>query len=310
MISLIEHIEYLTMRHDCVVVPGWGAFIAQYDPARYEAVTGVTRRPRRLLSFNSRVEHNDGLLAQSLMRRESMTYDAACRVIADSVKMFKQQFITDGQLSFGRVGYFVRSDDGAATFMPMLDGGNDSCDSYYGLTNVVLRPLGFEDVDESSVMPSRRRAVPRWVRRAGQVAAAVMLLLGLTIVLTTPSPMGEREREYAAVSMPGVNAASRPVFNWDKAEMSLSIAMPTAEEDAPEVRPETRGRFHLVVSSLPSADDYAEYLAAHPDVAPHASLIERTGRYRVIVASSDDVAWLMSRRAALPAAYANAWVCE
>ena len=30
MISMIEHIEYLMLSNDCVVVPGFGAFIAQY----------------------------------------------------------------------------------------------------------------------------------------------------------------------------------------------------------------------------------------------------------------------------------------
>ena len=31
MISMIEHIEYLMLSHDCVVVPGFGAFIAQHN---------------------------------------------------------------------------------------------------------------------------------------------------------------------------------------------------------------------------------------------------------------------------------------
>ncbi len=312
MISLIEHIEFLTMRHDCVIVPGWGAFIAQYETARYDEATGVTRRPRRILSFNARVDHNDGLLAQSVMCRESMTYDAACRVIDETVKMFKQQFINDGQLSFGRVGYFVRNNSGTATFVPMHDGSNDACDIYYGLTNVVLRPLEFNiEIGNVEGGTRRRLVVPQWLRRAGQVAAAIVVLLGMTIVLTTPTSLGEREREYAAVSMPGVNTAAKPVFNWDKAEMTLSIAMPKSEAKLSDASRQQSGRFHLVVSSLPSQDQFADYLASHRDVAERATLIERNGKFRVIVASADDVATLMRERATLPAAYAaNAWVCE
>ena len=70
MFSIIEHIEYLITCHDCVVVPGWGAFIANYDASTYDATKNVMARPRRSIGFNASVSHNDGLLAQSLMRRE------------------------------------------------------------------------------------------------------------------------------------------------------------------------------------------------------------------------------------------------
>lgn len=310
MISLIEHIEFLTLRHDCVVVPGWGAFIAQYESARYDALTGVTHSPRRVISFNARVEHSDGLLAQSLMRRESLTYDAACHAIEKCVAKFKQQFNADGQLSFGRVGYFTRGLNGAPLFMPILDGGNDACDIYYGLTDLTIHPLDFvvDRVSERDEL-RRRMVMPRWVKRAGQVAAAIVLLLGMTVVLTTPASLGEREREYAAVSLPGMNTASRPVFNWDKADMNLSIAMPVDHREA--ARPVTQqGRYHLVVSSLSSREQFEDFLASHPDIAQRARLIERDGKFRVIVASNDDKAELLKERAMLPAAYASSWICE
>ena len=71
-------------RHDCVVIPGWGAFIANCSPARYDADREVMERPHRSIGFNASVSHNDGLLAQSLLRREGMDYDEAMRFIADT----------------------------------------------------------------------------------------------------------------------------------------------------------------------------------------------------------------------------------
>lgn len=65
MFSIIEHIEYLMTRHDCVTVPGWGAFIANYSIAEYDAVHEVFTRPCRTIGFNASVSHNDGLLVQS-----------------------------------------------------------------------------------------------------------------------------------------------------------------------------------------------------------------------------------------------------
>ena len=90
MFSIIEHIEYLLTRHDCVVIPGWGAFIANYDTASYDDSRKLMERPHRTIGFNANVNHNDGLLAQSLMRREGLTFDEAMRFITDSVTTFGQ----------------------------------------------------------------------------------------------------------------------------------------------------------------------------------------------------------------------------
>ena len=76
MISIVEHIEYLIARHDCVVVPGWGAFIAQYEASSVSAL-GRWQNPGRQISFNSALSYNDGLLASSIMQREQCAYEIA-----------------------------------------------------------------------------------------------------------------------------------------------------------------------------------------------------------------------------------------
>ena len=72
MFSIIEHIEYLISDHDCVVVPGLGAFIAQYIHAEIDLERGVILPPRRVLSFNAAVCHNDGVLAGSERLRQTL----------------------------------------------------------------------------------------------------------------------------------------------------------------------------------------------------------------------------------------------
>ena len=72
MFSITEHIEYLMTRHDCVAIPGWGAFIANYNIARYDEEREVMEHPCRTLGFNAGVDHNDGLLVNSIMRSASV----------------------------------------------------------------------------------------------------------------------------------------------------------------------------------------------------------------------------------------------
>ena len=102
--SITRHIEYLILRHDCVIVPELGAFIAQYSPARIDEATGVIMPPSRSISFNGEVAHNDGLLAASIARASSTTFDRALASIADQVAALKSQIDNGGEFAVGRLG--------------------------------------------------------------------------------------------------------------------------------------------------------------------------------------------------------------
>ena len=74
MISVLDHIEYLTHKHDCVIVPGFGAFISRNSCVKYN---GMISAINRNISFNASVDYNDGLLISSLMRREQISDEIA-----------------------------------------------------------------------------------------------------------------------------------------------------------------------------------------------------------------------------------------
>ncbi len=77
MIKLILHIEHLIFRNECVIVPGFGAFIAEKVPAYINKESGTFMPPSRRLSFNPRIDHTDGMLVTSLMRRHRWSYALA-----------------------------------------------------------------------------------------------------------------------------------------------------------------------------------------------------------------------------------------
>lgn len=69
MERLSIHIEYLLLRHDCVVVPGFGAFINARSEARVDSESGQVYPMMREVRFNSALVHDDGLLAGSFARK-------------------------------------------------------------------------------------------------------------------------------------------------------------------------------------------------------------------------------------------------
>ena len=62
MIDIAQHIEYLLLHHDCVVVPGLGAFIVNDENARYDSGSHSFMPPVRTVGFNPEVRHNDAML--------------------------------------------------------------------------------------------------------------------------------------------------------------------------------------------------------------------------------------------------------
>lgn len=304
MFSLIEHIEYLMMHHDCVVVPGWGALIAQYSPSFYDSSSHVIERPRREVSFNAAVDHNDGLLAQSLMRRHRLSYNEALNFIADSVTGFRQQLATGNEVSFGRLGYFHRNDDGNAQFMPFFHETYN--DEFFGLRSVQFAPLSEmtnEDTttDKATIIPLNDRN--RFVRHIVRAAASIALLVGLFFLLSTPIVIDDA-RQFAGLNMPSLIQKQTIVQPKVKEQPET-----TAQEQAKATtNMADEGRYFLVVSTLSSERQVNAFIKAHPSMAKLMKVQKRGKIYRVYVKRSDDREALTVVRKQLPAEFADAWV--
>ena len=201
MFSITEHIEFLMTRHDCVAIPGWGAFIANYSPARYDEDKAMMQRPCRTIGFNASATHNDGLLAQSLMRREGLTYDEAMRFIADSVTTYRRQLAKDCEVSMGRLGYFRRVEGRYTEFVPSHR--TDNVDQYYGLGDLPIKTIAALEQEQTIQQDSRSAIVPQgrnlFARKAAQIAASVAVLIGLTVVFSTPITVDRGNQQLASM---------------------------------------------------------------------------------------------------------------
>ncbi|MDE5870517.1 MAG: hypothetical protein K2H22_01015 [Muribaculaceae bacterium] len=112
------HIEYLLTRHDCVIVPGLGAFIATETEAYIDFETGTIRPRRREISFNSSVVTDDGLLAHSIARREGLTYEEARRQLSHLTDRMSADLDKESEVSLGMTGRLVKDAEGLISFQP------------------------------------------------------------------------------------------------------------------------------------------------------------------------------------------------
>lgn len=103
---LIEQlIGDLLLRHNCVVVPAFGGFVARQTSAVLDAANGVMLPPRKSLLFNKQLINNDGLLIASLAKETGRSYEASAQEIQLQVEQWLQLLHSGERITLDRVGY-------------------------------------------------------------------------------------------------------------------------------------------------------------------------------------------------------------
>lgn len=94
MIEINRHIEILLLSNDCVIVPGFGGFMAHHVDARYDGTDNMFLPPLRTVGFNPQLTMNDSLLVLSYVETYDMSYPEALRRIEDEVAEIRQTLET------------------------------------------------------------------------------------------------------------------------------------------------------------------------------------------------------------------------
>ncbi len=311
MISIIEHIEYLMASNDCVVVPGWGALIAQHNDAKINAVAHSISKPRRNISFNASVSHNDGLLAQSIVRREGVSFDEAMRHIALNVQVFKK-FMADGkEIPFGNLGYFMPNEEGNTEFIPFSRSNN--CDEYFGLKQrIEIKTISEQrnEAEHNSSQHKQETTVTRERERAAsqnpfrtylRVAASFIILIALYCILSTPISVDMTHHDLAAISVPQIKQQPKQTIKV--------ISSSTIQDKTPTAIPDsTGGKYYLVISTFRTESQAQKFISANMDM--NAKIRKKGNTYRVYIDRSDDYCKLTKEINSLPSKYNEAWVSD
>ncbi|MFA9371034.1 MAG: SPOR domain-containing protein [Labilibaculum antarcticum] len=77
MLDVSKYIKELLFIHDCVILPGFGGFVANYKPANIDDNLNVGFPPSKAIGFNRNLSKNDGLLINRLAESENLSYSEA-----------------------------------------------------------------------------------------------------------------------------------------------------------------------------------------------------------------------------------------
>lgn len=332
---IVDHIEYLLRKHDCVIVPGWGAFIAQYSSAKLDEHSGVATPPKRSFIYNGFLTFSDGLLENSVMRKDGCSYSVASSRIRDCVEQLWHQLDEDGMLAFGKLGKFEKNDENQAVFVPFdVQGVPTDCFGFKKFRALPVEALrqkeAVDEVGGDEIDENLRNKILDVVFKKEylRVAASVIALIVISLVLITPIPADRQLVNKASIDdsfrvKEGVRTLAQACCNRELAvalpESALrEIAKERAEHDKPidgdfEGK-EANSRFEgdcycLVVASAYSKKE-AERFVRHQKTGDELRIYKtKEGKYRVYVASGNSCERMLDVRKELKHSYPDAWVC-
>lgn len=305
--NLILHIEYLLAVRDCVIIPGFGAFLAFNREAVFDMEAGEIIPPVREICFNPAISNNDGLLASSISRRERISYEAGVVEVYEMRDRLRAMLEAEGEVSLGNIGTLT------------LESGRISFTPFRSPLQNAMR-LGMQKVSlpesETSTVGSSRDDVAidnpdylhlRISKNALKVAAviALVIVVGLSFILPYDfsSLKAPSKASVVPVEMPARKEAVRTVSTKRAVD---SLVQPEKKVLATETE---KKKFHLIVATFHSRKDAEVFLSQHKE-DKRLEILPGTKLFRVSVASDSVKSSLlpMMRNREFASEYPGSWV--
>jgi len=113
-----KYISELLYRYQCVGVPGFGAFLCEWQSAQVIVGQSSFAPPKKVISFNSNIKNNDGLLANHLALQEKISYEKALNRIQTQVVFWLEKLENKEHLVLENIGEIFSNSEHNFVFKP------------------------------------------------------------------------------------------------------------------------------------------------------------------------------------------------
>lgn len=292
MNNLFLHIDYLLLRHNCVVVPGFGAFICRHIPASIDMLNGCILPSSKEFAFNRAIYQDDGLLVNSYSRKYGITSEEAHLAIARAVASLRNNLASGERISCGRIGSLSIGDEENILFSPASE------NPYSGSLPEV--PLSFshtDNVNESEATVSEDEISEsnyyhiRINKTFAHVAAMVIAVVAIGLaVMFNPIPSDNREQRASVVPVESMIKIKddRPAVAADSTAAASETISPSSVESTEEEVIEPKFHFHHLIVGTFSSEREANSFAEKCECGSYKlKVVPSKKLYRVAAASSD-----------------------
>jgi hypothetical protein len=113
-----KYISELLYRYQCVSVPGFGAFLSEWQSAQVIVAQNSFVPPKKIISFNSHIKNNDGLLANHIALQEKISYENALSKIQSQVVFWLEKLENKESLVLENIGEIFSNSEHNFVFKP------------------------------------------------------------------------------------------------------------------------------------------------------------------------------------------------
>ncbi len=203
MLRITQHISRLLLEHDCVIVPGLGGFVGNYQPAKIHPTSYIFNSPSKSIAFNVNLRNNDGLLLSSIIEEEKLSLQSAESELKSFVAQIQDALRDHKPVKLPGIGRLTVDIENNLQFIP--DNSQNYLPDSYGLYTFVAQPVlreketAIRHIETIKIKPQKKR------KSFGEVllpVAAVLLLVLITVQI------------YIQSTIEGYNYAE--IFGLDK----------------------------------------------------------------------------------------------
>lgn len=117
--QLTTYITDLLYRYECVIIPGFGAFLTRSKSAHIDALSNTFHPPSKIVSFNKQLQANDGLFANYVASIEKCSYETALQRIRNYTAQISKELSEGKKVSFKNIGVFSLNEEKSLQFEPL-----------------------------------------------------------------------------------------------------------------------------------------------------------------------------------------------
>lgn len=141
-----HYIEELLYRYHCVVMPDFGAFLAQSESATINSATNTIYPPSKIISFNEQLSKNDGLLVAHMAKAHGMGYEEMLHEIGLITNDWKKRLKDGDTIDLFGIGKLWLNANSRIQFQP--ENKINYLTSSFGLAPFATTPVAREILKE------------------------------------------------------------------------------------------------------------------------------------------------------------------
>ncbi len=276
IVDIKEYIKELLFTSQGVIVPGFGGFVSEYEPAAFDVNENKFLPPSKKIKFNPDYSYADALLVEFIMKKEKADKKSVEYALEEFVKDTKYKLNQGKIIHFPEIGNLAQNTKGKISFSQSKD------------TNLLTDSFGLKSIKTNRPAPEVTHKTvkhPRPLKKIILISSSVILFIAVCLTgwyytdgfshFRIRSDAEKNETENAAKNLKEItekNLDSIAKADSIKALIVHSIDDNTDKKDAlfyeePEnkISKSPYSAFHIIAGSfkrIENAEKFAQQLKA------------------------------------------------